>query len=83
MSDNQSWHLDLLAITRVTTCTYVQLHKIKHFHAYYSFLSCQAIEANLLEKKPLARFELASSIIRVLDLGHYTVTDDIVILLPL
>ena len=38
MSDNQSWllgeQLDLLATTRVTTCTYAQLQKKKAFSLF-------------------------------------------------
>ena len=43
MSDNQSQvalrqnSLDLLETAHVTTCTYTQLHKKKHFHAFLEF----------------------------------------------
>ena len=57
--------LDLLATTRVITCTCVRnCTKNRHFHVFLEFSVFQYIETIFLGKKikPLAGFELASSI---------------------
>ena len=61
--------------------------KKKQFHAFVEFsviLVHLKYSSEKKEKKELlATFELPSSVIRVLDLAHYTTANDTVILLPL
>ena len=76
---------NLLATTRAITRTYTQLHKNKHFHVFLEF-STMSVHINYFiggKIKLLAGFELASPILGVLGLAHYTTEEDIVILLPL
>ena len=80
--------LDLLAtvcVDQVYICTTVQ--KNKHFHAFVEFSVISVHKKYSSEKKNkkelIARFELPSSTIRVLDLAHCTTATDIVILFPL
>ena len=75
--------LELLATLRVMQ-VYI---KIKQVHAFVEFSVISVHRKYSSEKKEkkelLARFELPSSVIRVLDLAHYTTAKDMVILLPL
>ena len=68
----------------VYMCTYTQLQK-KHFHVFLEF-SVMSVHRNFFTGKKiklLACFELASSVLGVLGLAHYTRADDIVIFLQL
>ena len=73
-------------ITGYCTCS-ERVHKNKQFHAFQEFSAITVHRKYSFEKKKekkeLARFELPSSVIRVLDLAHYTTANDMVILLPL
>ena len=76
--------LELLATARVE---HVYIN-IKQFHVFVEFSVISVHRKYSSEKKRkkkelLARFELPSSVIRVLDLAHYTTANDMVNLLPL